>query len=97
MEKYKSKYEKAIAEFLKECGIKFLYEYPMLIDDVREYKRIIYPDFWLPRLNTVIEYFGMLEKPSYIEMYKLKVKTYEKLDIDLVKVRQSTFTGNWRK
>ena len=60
VEPYKSRGEKLLAGFFKEAGIKFHYEYPILIIDEDKKIRVWYPDFWLPQLSIVVEYFGMV-------------------------------------
>jgi len=83
-ELYKSRGEKLIAAFLKETGIKFHYEYPLIIIDDDKKIRVWYPDFWLPELNIVIEYFGMVNDEQYRELMKKKEALYNQLDIDFI-------------
>lgn len=85
--------EKEIKKILDECNIKYVYEYPLLIQESRgdkEYQRIWYPDFWLSEFGIVIEYFGMNNHKAYNEGMEHKKKTYKKLNIDLIPVYLET-------
>ncbi len=98
-ELYKSRGEKLIAGFLKETGIKFLYEYPLIIIDDDDKIRVWYPDFWLPELSIVVEYFGMVNDEQYrIQMAK-KQGLYKKLDIDYIGLDTNMvqLDKNWEK
>ena len=62
--------------------------------------RIWYPDFWLPQLNIVIEYFGMVnEDAQYRELVKKKETLYQKLDIDFIGLDKNMVQmhKNWEK
>jgi hypothetical protein len=98
-ENYKSRGENLIAGFLKEAGIKFLYEYPIIIIDDDDKIRMWYPDFWLPQLNIVIEYFGMMNDEQYREQVKKKQTLYQRLDIDFIGLDTSMVQlhKNWEK
>lgn len=96
---YKSRGENLIAGFLKETGIKFLYEYPLIIIDDDNKIRVWYPDFWLPELSIVVEYFGMVNDEQYREQMKKKQDLYRKLDIDFIGVDTNMvqLDKNWEK
>ena len=96
---YKSRGENLIAGFLKETGIKFLYEYPVIIIDDDNKIRVWYPDFWLPELSIVVEYFGMVNDEQYREQMKKKQDLYRKLDIDFIGVDTNMvqLSKNWEK
>jgi len=98
MIKYKSKGEEAIAEVLTKYNIDFVYEHPLLIkqshEEDGEKLRIWYPDFWLPKYSIIIEYFGMINNPSYKKGKKAKIEAYNKLDIDCIPVYPKTIKGN---
>ena len=98
-EPYKSRGEKLIAGFLKETGIKFLYEYPVIIIDDDNKIRVWYPDFWLPELSIVVEYFGMVNDEQYREQMKKKQDLYRKLDIDFIGLDTNMvqLSKNWEK
>ena len=96
---YKSRGENLIAGFLKEAGIKFLYEYPVIIIDDDNKIRVWYPDFWLPELSIVVEYFGMVNDEQYREQMKKKQDLYRKLDIDFIGLDTNMvqLDKNWEK
>ncbi len=96
---YKSRGETLIAEFLKEAGIKFLYEYPLIIIDDDNKIRVWYPDFWLPELSIVVEYFGMVNDEQYREQMKKKQDLYNKLDINFIGLdtHMVQLSKNWEK
>lgn len=99
-ETYKSRGEKLIANFLGEAGIKFHYEYPLLITDEDQKIRLWYPDFWLPEINIVVEYFGMVnEDAQYRELVAKKTKMYNSLDIDFIGLDKNMVQmhKNWEK
>lgn len=98
-EPYKSRGETLIAGFLKETGIKFLYEYPVIIIDDDNKIRVWYPDFWLPELSIVVEYFGMVNDEQYREQMKKKQELYKKLDIDFIGLDTNMvqLSKNWEK
>jgi len=64
----KSKGEKRIADFLFEHSIDYKYEYPWRTDR----GIVIYPDFYLPRFKSVIEYWGMEGDKDYDEAAEFK-------------------------
>ena len=76
--------ERMIADFLKSENIHFVYEYPVALIDEQDQIRIWYPDFWLPKLNIVIEYIGMKGKPEYDRSVRRKTKLFKYLKIDLI-------------
>jgi hypothetical protein len=96
---YKSRGENWIGSFLKEAGIKFHYEYPVVIVDDDKKVRIWYPDFWLPELNIVIEYFGMMNDEQYREAAEKKLQTFKKLNVDFIGVNTNMIQldKNWEK
>lgn len=96
MPTYKSRGERLLAGFLEENRIKFHYEYPLLVHDAGQL-RIWYPDFWLPRLNIVIEYFGLYGNGDYDKGVLKKRRIYKDLEIDFIEVKKDTFRGNWQK
>ena len=76
--------EKYIAAFLKSIGIKFIPEFqtPRLSNDVKEFRR---SDFYLPRLNIHVEYFGMYNSSKEKRQeYDLKAEIYIKNNLPSV-------------
>ncbi len=96
---YKSRGENLIAKFLKDTGLKYHYEYPLMVIDDDGKMRIWYPDFWIPELSIVIEYFGMMEDEQYRELVKKKELVYKSLNIDMINVFNWTVqeSKNWEK
>ena len=96
MDPYKSKGERIIVAFLQNRGFKFIYEHPFLIKDEFGKKRIWYPDFYLPDLSIIIEFFGMENDPNYdISVEKIR-EAYKKSKIDLIELNPKILKGDWR-
>ena len=93
---FKSRGERAIAEFLDGQEIAYQYEYPLAIVD-REKTRIWYPDFRLPEYGTIREYFGMNGNSSYNGQMAHKMKVYQKAGIDGIYLTESTMRGPWQE
>lgn len=94
-----SRGEVIIKDWLDECNIKYIYEYPLLIMEERcgEIKqRIWYPDFWLSEFGIVIEYFGLKGKKSYDEGVKHKKENYKQLNIDLIPIYPETLKKDYK-
>ena len=86
-----------IAEFLASERIHFVYEYPVALIDEQDQVRIWYPDFWLPKLNIVIEYLGMKGKEEYERAVRRKTKLFRYLKIDFVLITPKRLTRpDWR-
>ena len=69
----KSKGEKRIADFLFEHSVDYKYEYPWRTDS----GIVIYPDFYLPQLKLVIEYWGMEGDKDYDESAEFKRRYWD--------------------
>lgn len=82
--KFRSDGEKLIAEFLKDEKIHFVHEYPVALIDEQDQVRIWYPDFFLPKLNIVIEYLGMKGKPDYERSVRRKTRLFQHLKMDFI-------------
>ncbi len=94
---YKSDGEREVGEFLSSEKIHFVYEYPMAIRDEQGQIRLWYPDFWLPKLNIIIEYLGMKGKPEYEKAVKRKTKLFRHLWIDFILITPKRLTRpDWR-
>jgi DNA helicase IV len=70
----KSKGEKRIADFLFEHSVDYKYEYPWRTDR----GVVIYPDFYLPQLKLVIEYWGMEGDKDYDDSAEFKRRYWNK-------------------
>lgn len=84
--KFKSDGEDQIGKFFASEKIHFLYEYPLALIDEQGQVRIWYPDFFLPKLNIVIEYLGMKGKDEYDKAVGRKTKLFKALRIDFIYV-----------
>ncbi|MEK6935054.1 MAG: hypothetical protein AABW46_04205 [Nanoarchaeota archaeon] len=84
--KFRSAGEDKIGKFFASEKIHFLYEYPLALIDEQEQVRIWYPDFYLPKLNIVIEYLGMKGKDEYDKSVGRKTKLFKNLRIDFIYV-----------
>ena len=96
-DQYKSDGERAIAEFLMAEKIHFVYEYPIALVDEQRQIRLWYPDFWLPKLNIVIEYLGMKGKPEYEKAVRRKTKLFRYLQMDFILITPNRLTKpDWK-
>jgi hypothetical protein len=93
--------ERMIAEFLKENNIRFVYEQPLLIKQKypngKEYWRMWYPDFWLPKYSIVIEFLGRKGNKEYDKLIKAKKKAYKENDIDCIPVYPRSLDKNYQR
>lgn len=73
----RSKSEVIIANILKSMGLYYRYECPKQIKDFG----VLYPDFTVlnpkDRKEVLIEHFGMMNNPEYVEIFMKKLKTYD--------------------
>ena len=84
-QRFESAGEKKVADFLKKKGLDFDYQKPIIVrhDDKVS---IWYPDFYLNDFNIVIEYFGMVEKFSYVKSMKYKQAIFHKEKINFISI-----------
>ena len=73
--KQPSEGEEFVMDFLKELGIKFISEYKItdLKGDNKHYR---YADFFLPRYDAYIEFYGLWNKNVKDDDYKFKKEVY---------------------
>jgi hypothetical protein len=50
--------EMQVASFLKELGLRWVYEFPVFVYDEKERPRVWTPDFYIPKLGMYIEVCG---------------------------------------
>lgn len=81
----KSEGERQIASFLERCGIRYMYEAPVVVTQNGK-QRIWYPDFLLPDLGLYIEYFGMTGLPEYDQGVQEKTKAYANAGLQVIYV-----------
>ena len=65
--------EKQVAEFLRELGLWYKYEFPVFLYDDKERPRLWEPDFFLPKLGLYVEVCGS-EEPDYTFREKIYYK-----------------------
>ena len=93
---YRSNAETQIARLFERSNICFNYEYPLAIVD-QGLTRIWYPDFTLPAYGMIVEYFGRLSDPSYVERVNHKVDVYKRTGIEGLYLTEESFKGDWPK
>jgi len=72
--KYKSKGETLIAKLLDNYRIDFIYEPDIYLSDGPK-RYIWHPDFYLPKYQTIIEYFWLKNNQNYNEGIKKNYTT----------------------
>ncbi len=92
---FKSEGEKKIVYFLEDNSIKYKYELGILIN-LNGKPRICYPDFYLPKFGTHIEYFGLAGSPEYDKGIGTKEAMYSKMGLDMILVYPWMFAQNWQ-
>ena len=50
--------EKQVADFLKEMGLRWVYQFPVFVYDEKKRPRVWSPDFYIPKLGMFIECCG---------------------------------------
>lgn len=91
---YKSWGEEQIARLVERNGIPCQYEYPTAVID-RGKVRLYYPDFRLPELGIVIEYFGVNGNPDYDDRTEHKIKVYKQAGIEGLFLTRDSLRGDW--
>jgi len=71
----RSKSEKLIANWLTDHGIRFKYEKPLKLG-----QRTLHPDFYLPKFDCYIEYWGLVRSNKYNLRKKKKLEIYSELN-----------------
>lgn len=77
--KVRTRSEKRIADFLYKQGVVFVYEKELMLNG-RKY----IPDFYLPKLNFYIEFFGWSHIPDYQNKVDEKMRVYKENSIDCI-------------
>jgi len=91
---YRSWGEEQIARLLERNGISCQYEYPTAVID-RGKVRLYYPDFRLPELGIVIEYFGVNGNPDYDNRTEHKINVYKQAGIEGLFLTRDSLRGDW--
>jgi len=88
-EQVKSAFEKAIADFLFIQKIEYQYEKSIRIG--RAQRKMYRPDFYLPRYDLYIEYYGLLGDKEYNTNIFLKKHTQHCLGLNVMEL----YPNNW--
>jgi hypothetical protein len=94
--KVKSKAEKTIADYFVRNKIQYQYEKPAVRRALWIFKiRISKPDFYLPRYDTFVEYWGLLNADDkrlryhYSRIRRQKITKYQKFKIKFISLYPS--------
>lgn len=79
----RSRAERTIANFLWDNGILAEFEPSLLLED-----NVFFPDFYIPEINTYIEYFGRADD-EYMKKRKFKYDTYKTHIIKCISIDES--------
>ena len=86
-ERVRSKGEKQIADCLYQHGIKYRYEPKLLVGGWFSKKKPCMPDFYLPKYNVYIEYWGLAKKSAaYRHNMKKKMKQYQSGRVKVISI-----------
>lgn len=85
----KSEGERQIASFLDRCGVRYMYEAPVVVTHHGKTK-IWHPDFLLPDFGLYVEYYGLAGRPDYDRGIEEKTKAYADAGLQVIPVYPST-------
>jgi hypothetical protein len=95
----KSKGERAIADYFTRHGIPYYYEAEATTDNWLFNTKISRPDFYLPRYNLFVEYWGLVDsfdagtRAKYIKSMRWKMAQYRKNSIRFVSIYPSNLSN----
>ncbi len=75
----RSRAEHMIDDWFTDRGIVTYYEKSIYLDSIR-----ITPDWYIPRIDTYVEFLGLRGDPSYDSMWAQKERTYKDNSIRFV-------------
>lgn len=90
----KSEGERQIAALLDQCGIRYMYEAPVIVNQHGK-SRIWYPDFHLPEFGLYIEYYGLIGNPDYDRGVIEKNTAYTASGISVISVYPNHLKRDW--
>jgi hypothetical protein len=90
----KSSGERRIAEFLDQCGIRYMYESPVAVKH-RGHVRLWYPDFFLSDLGVYVEYYGVQGNADYDQGILEKQAAYKESGLAVIPVYPSHLRDKW--
>ncbi|MEE4264860.1 MAG: hypothetical protein V2I56_19405 [Desulfobacteraceae bacterium] len=93
--RFKSKGEEKIANYLDLTKIRYQYEPAVIIESQARKPRIWYPDFYLPEFKTYIEYYGMAGNQKYDQGIRSKTQAYQKSGFDVIPFYPWMFAKDW--
>jgi len=86
--------EKQVAYYLKELGLKWIFQAPMFLRDLVDRPRIWTPDFYIPRLGVYIEVCGSEDFGE--RGYKFRQKVYKKNEVPVVFIHTYKESEKWK-
>ena len=93
---FKSEGERRIASTLDKYGIFYIYERPVQVQTAGTV-RYLRPDFYLPRYNVYIEYYGRAGNSEYDRRITKKQSLYTANGIRVISIYPWTLCRNWPK
>lgn len=92
--RYKSEGERRIAATLRQYHIPFVYEKRVSVEDHGR-TRVLYPDFYLPGLDTYVEYYGRVGNEDYDRRSHRKQAAYQSNGFKVVDLYPWDLCQNW--
>ena len=90
----KSEGERQIASFLDHCGVRYMYEAPVVVTHHGKTK-IWHPDFFLPDFGLYVEYYGLAGQPDYDRGIEEKTKAYVGAGLQVIPVLSQHLRNEW--
>jgi hypothetical protein len=88
-ERVRSVAECFIANYLNTCGVEYAYEEPFLIN-TNSGKIKLYPDFYLPEFDLLVEYWGLVDCNSdYEQEMRWKMAHYHRNQMRFISIYPS--------
>jgi hypothetical protein len=93
----RSRAEKTIADYLTENGIVYKYE-PVLMGGAN-HEREMRPDFYLPKFDLYVEYWGMISHPDeskrneYVEKMRWKIAQYREMKLRVISIEHADLSN----
>jgi hypothetical protein len=91
---FKSEGERRIASFLNQCGVRYMYEAPVVVTQHGK-QRIWYPDFHLPELGMYVEYYGVVGSSDYDQGVRKKAEVYAASGLCVIPVYPDDLAKRW--
>ena len=83
----RSRAELVIANWLFAEGIAYAYEKRVPI------KEDIYCDFYIPKGNVYVEFWGLEDDEAYIKRKEQKIELYKKYNLNLIEIDNNTINN----